>query len=114
VHVDGARRRDLRDNGSVTTPELAPRRMFGGVIAVWVVAGIIGVVIGLFVPETQAWRAAWLTVGLGGCLVLAFAIQLWYGRSQGFTERVAASSLGALLTMGVISLGFGLASIVPG
>jgi len=98
----------------VTTPELAPRRTFGGVIAVWVVAALIGISIGLFVPEAQAWRAAWLTVGLGGCLVLAFAIQLWFGRSQGLTERVAASVLGALLTMGVISLGFGLSSIVPG
>jgi hypothetical protein len=104
----------LSDNGLVTTPELAPRRTFGGVIAVWVVAAVIGISIGLFVPEAQAWRAAWLTVGLGGCLVLAFAIQLWFGRSQGFTERVAASGLGALLTMGVISLGFGLSSIVPG
>jgi hypothetical protein len=96
----------------VTTPELAPRRTFGGVIAVWVVAALIGISIGLFVPEE--WRAAWLTVGLGGCLVLAFAIQLWFGRSQGFTERVAASVLGALLTLGVISLGFGLSAIVPG
>lgn len=102
----------MRENGAVTTPELAPRRTFGGVIAVWVVAALIGVAIGLFVPEE--WRAAWLTVGLGGCLVLAFAVQLWFGRSQGFTERVAASVLGSLLTMGVISLGFGLAAVVPG
>lgn len=105
-------RAELRENGPVTTPELAPRRTFGGVIAVWVIAALIGISIGLFVPE--AWRAAWLTVGLGGCLVLAFAIQLWFGRSQGFIERVAASVLGALLAMGVISLGFGLSAVVPG
>ena len=103
---------DVRDNGSVTVPELAPRRTFGGVIAVWVVAALSSIAIGLFVPTE--WRAAWLTVGLGGCLVLAFAIQLWFGRSQGFTERVAASALGALLVMGFISLGFGLSAIVPG
>jgi hypothetical protein len=103
-----ASRADLRENGPVTVPELAPRRTFGGVIAVWVSAALIG----LFVPSD--WRAAWLTVGLGGCLVLAFAIQLWFGRSQNFTERVAASVLGALLVMGFISLGFGLSSIVPG
>ncbi len=102
----------VRENEPVATPELAPRRTFGGVIAVWVIAALLGVAIGLFVPEP--WRAAWLTVGLGGCVVLAFAIQLWFGRSQGFTERVAASTLGALLTMGVISLGFGLAALVPG
>jgi hypothetical protein len=96
----------------VATPELAPRRTFGGVVAVWVIAALVGVSIGIFAPEE--WRAAWLAVGLGGCLVLAFAIQLWFGRSQGFTERVAASVLGALLVMGVISLGFGLAAIIPG
>lgn len=96
----------------MATPELAPRRTFGGVVAVWVIAALIGVSIGIFAPED--WRAAWLTVGLGGCLVLAFAIQLWFGRSQGFTERVAASVLGALLVVGVISLGFGLAAIIPG
>ncbi|WP_306815555.1 hypothetical protein [Microbacterium sp. zg.B48] len=102
----------MSDNEEVTTPELAPRRTFGGVIAVWVIAALVGIAIGVFVAEE--WRAAWLTVGLGGCLVVAFAIQLWFGRSQGFTERVAASVLGALLVMGVLSLGFGLASIVPG
>ncbi len=78
----------------------------------WVTAALIGIAIGLFAPPE--WRAAWLTVGLGGCLVVAFGIQLWFGRSQGFTERVAASTLGALLVLGVISLGFGLSSIVPG
>lgn len=102
----------MRENVLVTTPELAPRRTFGGVIAVWAIAALTGVAIGIFVPEQ--WRAAWLTVGLGGCLVLSFAIQLWFGRSQGFTERVAASVLGALLVMGVISLGFGLAAVIPG
>ncbi|GAA1966230.1 hypothetical protein [Microbacterium deminutum] len=100
----------VRDNGAVAIPELAPRRTFGGVIAVWVIAAVVGVAIGIFVSAES--RAAWLAVGLGGCLILAFAIQLWTGRSQGFTQRVAASILGALLVMGVLSLGFGLASIV--
>jgi hypothetical protein len=103
---------EVRENETMTVPELAPRRTFGGVIAVWVVAALVGISIGLFAPSE--WRGAWLTVGLGGCLVLAFAIQLGFGRSQGFTERVAASALGALLVMGFISLGFGLSSIVPG
>ena len=81
-------------------------------MAVWVVAALMGVSIGIFVPAE--WRAAWLVVGLGGMLALAFAVQLAYGRSQGYIQRVAISILGALLVLGVISLGFGLASIVPG
>lgn len=96
----------------MATPELVPRRSLGGTIAVWVAAAVIGIAIGIFVPPE--WRAPWLLVGLSGCLILAFAIQLWHGRSQGFTQRVAAGVLGALLVMGVISLGFGLASIIPG
>ena len=78
----------------------------------WVVAAVIGVLVGLFAGDD--WRAQWLAVGLGGCLILSFVVQLWSGRSQGFTERVAASALGALVVLGVISLGFGLAAIVPG
>lgn len=98
--------------GLVALPELAPRRTFGGIVAVWVLAAVIAVLVGIL--ATLDWRAAWLGVGLGGCLIAAFAVQLWSGRSQGFTERVAASVLGAALVMGVISLGFGLAALVPG
>ena len=100
------------ENGLVAVLELAPRRTLGGIIAVWVVAAIVGVLVGLFAGDD--WRAQWLAVGMGGCLILAFVIQLWSGRSQGFTERVAASAVGALVVMGVISLGFGLAAIVQG
>ncbi|MCR2799586.1 MULTISPECIES: hypothetical protein [unclassified Microbacterium] len=95
----------------MTIPELAPRRTFGGIVAVWVVAAVAAVLIGIFAPAE--WRAPWVTVALGGCLVLSFAVQLAYGRSQNFTQRMAASILGALLVMGVIGFGFGLATLVP-
>jgi hypothetical protein len=95
----------------MTTPELAPRGTFGGIVAVWVVAALVGIAIGVFVPPE--WRAAWLAVSLGGCLILAFTIQLVQGTSQGFIRRVAMSVLGAVLVLGVISAGFGLAAVVP-
>jgi hypothetical protein len=94
----------------MAAPALAPRRATGGIIAVLVTAAIAGIAIGVFVPEQ--WRATWLIVALGGCLILAFTVQLAYARSQGFIERVAISILGCLLVLGVISLGFGLASLV--
>ncbi|MFE1644356.1 hypothetical protein [Microbacterium sp. P01] len=96
----------------MATPELTPRTAFGGVVAVWIAAVVTALAVGVFVPPD--WRAAWLILGLGGCVILGFVIQLAGGRSHGFTERVAASALGALLVMGVISAGFGLAAIVPG
>ncbi len=98
--------------GGVSVPELAPRRTFGGIVAVWIFAALAGIAVGAFVPAE--WRAAGLTVALGASLLLAFVVQLAYGRSQGFTERVAASILGAFLVLGTISLGFGLAAVVPG
>jgi hypothetical protein len=101
----------VRENGAMPALEIAPRRAVFGVVAVWAVAALIGVAIAVFVPLD--WRAAWLLVGLGGCLALSFAVQLWYGRSQQFIERVAAGVLGSLVILGVISLGFGLAAIVP-
>lgn len=99
-------------NGNVAELDLVPRRTIGGVVAVWILAALIGAAIGIIVP--LEWRAPWLVVGLGGCLVAAFAVQLAYGRSQGFTERVAASVIGALLVLGVLSLGFALAAVVAG
>jgi uncharacterized membrane protein YfcA len=84
----------------------------GTVVAVWVVAAVIGIAIGVFVDVES--RAEWLAVALGACLILTFAIQLWIGRSHGFIQRVAASTLGALVVLGIISLGFGLAAFVSG
>ncbi|KTR94558.1 hypothetical protein NS220_08665 [Microbacterium testaceum] len=95
----------------MSTPDLVPRRTYGGVIAVWVLAAIAGVAIGILVPANV--RAQWVTVALGACVVAAFAIQLWYGRSQAFIQRMAASVLGALVVLGLITAGFGLAAIVP-
>lgn len=96
----------------MTSPDLAPRKTVGGIVAVWIAGGLAAIGIGIFVSEE--WRAAWLSVGFGACLLLAFAVQLAYGRSKGFIDRVAGSALGALFVMGVISVGFGLRALFPG
>ena len=71
--------------------------------------GVIAVVIGFVAPPD--WRAAWMPVGLAGCIVLAFVVQFAYGHAEGFLRRVAASALGAMAVMGLIGLGLGLASM---
>lgn len=96
----------------MSTPDFAPRRLVGGIVAVWVASAVIAVAIGLAVPAED--RTMWLGVGLGGCLILSFGLQLATGRSHGFTQRVAAGVLGAMVVMGFVSLGFALASVVPG
>lgn len=96
--------------GPVSAPELAPRSPLGGIIAVWVVAAVAAIAIGVFVPVD--WQAAWLIVGLGGIVILSFVVQLPSGRSKGYISRVATSMVGALLLMGLVSAGFGLAAIL--
>lgn len=93
-------------------PGLAPRGGFGGIVAVWAAAAVIAVTIGLVAPAE--WRAAWMSVGLAGCLILAFVVQLIHGHAEGFLRRVSASVVGALLVMGLIGLGLGLASLFAG
>ncbi|WAA65184.1 hypothetical protein [Microbacterium oxydans] len=95
----------------MTEPALAPRNASVGVVVVWATAFVATVAIGIFVPEE--WRVPWMLVGFGGVVLLSFAVQLWYGRTQGFIFRVASSVTGALLLMGLISVGFGLAALIP-
>ena len=96
----------------MTVPDPARRRTLGSIVTVWAIAATIAIIVGIVAAPDA--RAAWLGVGLGGCVVAAFAVQLLHARPRGFIERVAASVLGAALVMGVISLGFGLAALVPG
>jgi len=94
----------------MTDPALAPRNALVGVLVVWAVAFVASIAVGIFVPEE--WRVPWLIVSFGGVVLLSFAVQLWYGRTQGFIFRVGGSAIGALLLMGMISVGFGLAALV--
>lgn len=93
-------------------PELAPGSTFGAIVSVWVLGAVVGVVIGVVVPPE--WRMAWMAVGLGGCIVVAFAVQLWVGRSKGFIDRVALSIAGVTVVIGLVSAVFGLIALIPG
>lgn len=111
MHVLRLPRSRMRNNGAMSEPALAPRNPLVGVVVVWVVALIAAVAIAVFVPDE--WRVAWLLVGFGASILLAFAVQLWYGQTKGFIFRTAASVTGALLLLGVVSAAFGLAALVP-
>ena len=98
------------DNGRMSSEsEHAARGRIGGVIVAWVGSVVIGLLIALLTPVGQ--RAAWLTVGVAGCLVLSFAVQLWSGRAEGFISRVALSMLGSFIVLGLFGLSFGLAAL---
>lgn len=93
----------------MTAPEILPRKRAAGVVAVWVVATVVALAVGIFVEPD--WRGAWLLVGLGFCFFLSFAVQLASGRSQGFIVRISASVVGALVVMGLLGAGFALAEL---
>lgn len=101
----------MGDNRGMSEPALAPRSALGGMVVVWSVALLGAVAIGIFVAE--AWRMPSLLVAYGGVVLLSFAVQLGYGRTHGFIVRVAGSVMGALLLMGGVSVGLGLAALVP-
>ena len=101
----------MRNNGVMSEPALAPRNAFVGVIVVWATAFVATVAVGIFVAEE--WRVPWMLVAFGVVVLLSFAVQLWYGRTEGFIFRVASSIVGSLLLMGLISVGFGIAALLP-
>lgn len=85
----------------MTAPEPVRAHAFVGVGAVWVVAVLAGVAVGVLVPAAD--RPAWLMVALAGCLILSFAVQLARGQATGFIARVAGSVLGAVVILGAAS-----------
>lgn len=93
----------------MSEPALAPRSAVPGVVAVWIVSLVTAIVLGIFVSEDM--RVGWLLIAFGGIILLSFAVQLSYGRPQGFTLRVAVSVVGALVLMGLVSAAFGLAAL---
>ena len=96
-------------HGHMSEALLAPRNAFHGVIAVWVVSLVAAIALGIALPVQD--RVPWLAIAFGGVILLSFAVQLGYGRAQGFIVRVAASCVGALIVMGLVSAAFGLSAL---
>lgn len=99
----------VRHNERMSTPELAPRSPVVAFAITWAFGALAAIAVGVFAPFDQ--RFAWMAIGAGASLLVAFVVNLWHGRAEGFIVRTAASVLGALLLMGFISLGFALAAI---
>lgn len=101
----------MRQNGGMTTPELAPRSPAGALAATWAFGAVAAILVGVFAPIEV--RFDWMAIAAGAALVVAFAVNLRSGHADGFIVRTGASIAGALVLMGFISLGFTLAAIVP-
>ncbi|WP_309129524.1 hypothetical protein [Microbacterium sp.] len=93
----------------MSEPALAPRNAFHGVIAVWIVSLVSAILLAVLLPEEI--RIGWLLIAFGVIVLVSFAVQLAYGRAAGFIVRVAASVMGSLLLMGLVSIALGLAAL---
>lgn len=93
----------------MSEPALAPRNAFHGVVAVWIVSLVVAVTLGIVLPEDA--RVGWLLIAFGAIVLVSFAVQLTYGRAQGFIVRTAGSVIGALMLMGLVSAVFGIAAL---
>lgn len=88
----------------MSDPVVSPRRSLAGMAAVWIVAGLAALAIGVWVPRPV--QPTWGIIAFGFCVVLGFALQLVSARQDGFVRRAAVSIVGALVVMGVISACF--------
>lgn len=94
----------------MSQPALAPRNAFHGVIAVWAVALLAAIAVGVFLAGGD-WMGGMVMV-FGGVVLLSFAVQLAYGRAPGFIVRVAGSVVGSLVLMGVVSVVVALTALI--
>ena len=99
----------MGDNRRMADPVLAPRSPFVGLVVTWAVAAVGAILIGLLAPGHLL--MTWYVIGFGVCVLLSFAVQLFRGETRGFILRVSGGSLGALLVMGIVSGGFGIAAL---
>jgi len=99
----------MSDNGRMADPVLAPRSPFVGLVVTWAVAAVGAILIGILAPDELL--MTWYVIGFGVCVLLSFTVQLLRGETRGFILRVSAGGLGALLVMGIVSAGFGVAAL---
>jgi hypothetical protein len=99
------------ENDRVSSPELAPPRSTAGIVTVWVVALVAGIVVSVLAPD--GWRSAGIALVLAGCLVLSFVVQLVGGRPHRFIQRMAISVAGSFLILGAVSLVVAIVAVFP-
>lgn len=90
-------------------PALAPRSPVVGLVVTWIVAAVGAILIGILAPDRLL--MTWYVIGFGICVLLSFTMQLFRGETRGYILRVSAGSLGALIVMGLVSAGFGIAAL---
>ncbi|WP_353807244.1 hypothetical protein [Agromyces sp. SYSU T00194] len=87
------------------------RLWWASVVPVWAAALAASALVVLVAPDRPV---AWLSVSLGGCIVLAFALQLATRTPAGYLARVRDSLGGAVVIIGVAAVAQVLAQALNG
>lgn len=77
--------------------------------AVWLIALVLGILIGSLSASTE--YASWLSLALGVCVLASFGAQLATQRKDGFVNRLAATLTGSFVILGVIGAILGLTTL---
>lgn len=77
--------------------------------AVWVLALVLGVLIGLLSRPVH--YASWVSLALGVCVIASFGAQLATQRKDGFVNRLAATLTGSFVILGVTGAILGLIAL---
>lgn len=73
---------------------------YGSVGAVWALALIFALLIGVISPADK--YASWLSLALAGCVLLGLVAQLATQQKDGFVNRLAATVTGSFVILGVV------------
>ena len=77
--------------------------------SIWVVALVLGILIGVLSRPTG--YASWLSLALAVCALLGFVAQLATQQKDGFVSRLAATLTGSFVILGAIG---GILALVSG
>lgn len=80
-------------------PALSRAAVVVSVGVVWLIALILGVLIGVLSDLEQ--YASWLSLALGVCVLASFAAQLATQQKDGFVNRLAATLTGSFVILGM-------------
>lgn len=73
---------------------------YGSVGAVWALALVFAVLIGVI--STPDRYASWLSLALAGCVLLGLIAQLATQQKDGFVNRLAATVTGSFVILGIV------------
>ena len=96
----------MSNDGMTSEIPLPVRRTLGSFVAVWMLALVGGILVGVFASPDALF--SWLAIVLAACVALTFVLQLATHEKNGFILRVAGSITGAVVVIGLVSAVLGI------